>query len=207
MDFVCTEGEFKKMRNRLVTLFIFAAGFGAFSSPLFAAEKTKSPAPAPSVIPAPEVYRPMMEYSQLSEEERRILAQGPISQGQVVAGGVVGTLFGWGLGHAIQGRYSDKGWIFTVGEAVSLLAIVAAVNSCFDSNSWKDNCDSEATLAVAGYIGFFGLRIWEAVDVWAGPGSHNNRYYQLRALTEPRRVSFIATPIKSGAYAGLQFRF
>ena len=36
-----------------------------------------------------------------------------ISQGQYISGGVVGTVFGFGIGHAIQGRWTKTGWIHT----------------------------------------------------------------------------------------------
>lgn len=207
MDFVCTEGEFQKMRNQWFPFFLSVLGFIAFSTPLAAEEKMKTPEPIPSSVPTPEVYRPMMEYSRLTEEERKILARGPIEQTPYIIGGAVGTFLGWGIGHAVQGRYSDQGWIFTLGEGVSLVALVAAVNSCLNRDWWNDDCNGEATLATIGFFSYVGFRIWEIVDLWATPGSHNNRYYQLKALTEPRRVSFIATPTKSGAFAGLQFRF
>ena len=44
-----------------------------------------------------------------------------ISKSKYVTGGVLGTVFGFGIGHGVQGRWSnDKGWIFTSAELVTL---------------------------------------------------------------------------------------
>ena len=37
-----------------------------------------------------------------------------ISTGRYIGGGLASMIFGFGTGHAIQGRYSERGWIFTV---------------------------------------------------------------------------------------------
>ena len=44
-----------------------------------------------------------------------------ISKNRYITGGVLGTALGFGIGHAVQGRWlSDKGWIFTSAELVTL---------------------------------------------------------------------------------------
>ena len=50
-----------------------------------------------------------------------------------IAGTIAGTLLGLGIGHAIQGRYSKRGWIFTVGEVGGLLVTMASVSSLKNS--------------------------------------------------------------------------
>jgi hypothetical protein len=58
--------------------------------------------------------------TELSEEEREILERGEYSTGEWVGGGIVGYLAGFGIGQALQGRRSDIGWVFTLGEAVCM---------------------------------------------------------------------------------------
>ena len=36
-----------------------------------------------------------------------------ISEGQYIMGGVFGTVIGYGIGHAMQGRWTKTGWIHT----------------------------------------------------------------------------------------------
>jgi hypothetical protein len=78
-----------------------------------------------------------------------------INQWQYVGGGLVGTFLGYGTGHAIQERYLYKGLIFTLGEFGTLWT----GGHCFVSG-----CPDG--LFFASLAGYFGLRIWEIVDVW-----------------------------------------
>jgi hypothetical protein len=78
-----------------------------------------------------------------------------IHEAQYVGGGLVGTLIGFGTGHAIQERYLNKGLIFTLGEfGTQLFAAACFTSGCPDG------------LFLASFAGFIGLRIWEIVDVW-----------------------------------------
>ena len=103
--------------------------------------------------------------------------EGTISMtgGQYVAGGIVSVLVPFGLGHAIQGRWSTDGWKFTVFPLASLgLAGAACMNG--------HNCWDAFTL------GMFAIgvgRIWEMVDAWATPTGYGDRYYAGR----PPRIS------------------
>lgn len=150
-----------------------------------------------------------ISYSSLSEKEREILARGEITQFQYIAGGIVGTYpIGLGVGHAIQGRYLEKGWIFTVGEVGSLLAFVAGVGDCWDSyNSRYRTC--EGGLAVAGIVGYVAFRIWEIVDVWAAPPEHNRRLLEIKARLERGSMSFkpALIPLADGGMLGVRVSF
>lgn len=95
-----------------------------------------------------------------------------VSTGKYITGGVLGSTVGFGIGHAVQGRYSDKGWIFTAGEAVGLTLLVAGANQCQkdkDNDPVADKCSSNAASQVLlGFASFVGFHIWEVVDVWTG---------------------------------------
>lgn len=150
-----------------------------------------------------------ISYSSLSEKEREILARGEITQFQYIAGGIVGTYpIGLGVGHAIQGRYVEKGWIFTAGELGSLLVLIAGVGDCWDNyNSRYRTCDGG--MAVAGLIGYVGFRIWEIVDVWAAPPEHNRRLLEIKARLERGSISFkpALIPLADGGMLGVRMSF
>ncbi|MFQ5788519.1 MAG: hypothetical protein ACE5H1_11135, partial [Thermodesulfobacteriota bacterium] len=120
----------------------------------------------------------------LSENDRRIMEIGEIGHSSYVWGGVVGTWPGLGIGHAIQGRYFSRGWIFTVGEIASAVLAVQgrdySDDSCEPGN--PDNCSesSISDLYMLGAVGVTAFRIWEIIDVWAAPPEHNRKYHQIK---------------------------
>jgi hypothetical protein len=165
-------------------------------------------------VTPPYAYFP----AQLSEEDRALLSRGEISEGSYIGGALVGLFFGFGVGQAVQGRYHDTGWIFTVGEAGTLTAMVIgaaqAIDDCFHDDLVCDDDDNGETLLVAGLVGFVAFRVWEIVDAFAAPPRHNVRVRELRMrLGMPpvyTRVQPYVAPTMArdgGATAGLTFRF
>lgn len=146
----------------------------------------------------------------LTEQDKEILKIGYISSSDEVLGGLLGIYPGFGIGHIVQGRWKQKGWIFTVGEIASLVALTMGIAGCiedeFEDDSFEDNndsCSSENNfLLAAGTIGFVGFKIWEIVDVWTAPSSHNYRYQELkirieRQMNEPVKSSLYLIPLMS----------
>jgi hypothetical protein len=119
-------------------------------------------------------------YDQLSHDDQVILDNGEISEQRYISGGAVGSVIGLGIGHAIQGRYSEKGWIFTAGELGSVVVLVAGASECTVGVLEGTGCATGAGLMLGGYLGFFGFKIWEIVDLWATPPELNRRYHQLK---------------------------
>lgn len=62
---------------------------------------------------------------------------------QNAAGAGLGTVMGFGIGHAVQSRYTQRGWWFTVGE-IGVWFVPGA----------------------GALVGFLGLKVWESWDVW-----------------------------------------
>ncbi len=162
-----------------------------------AAEKKNQPTPVPAPITekapavAPSGLRKSDRYFNLSQEERQILDNGEIGTGRYVVGGILGTYpLGLGIGHAIQGRYSEKGWIFTVGELASVALAVTGLSNCVYSSIYYRDCDVNGPfwLGIGAYIGF---RIWEIVDVWAAPPQINRRYQELKRHMDDETRIFI----------------
>lgn len=95
-----------------------------------------------------------------------------ISHGRYVTGGVLGSIPGFGIGHAIQKRYAkSRAWIFTATESaaaaylvtISLFACDGATGSRYD-DCWKEHNQKVAI----GSLFYWGFHIWEIVDVWTG---------------------------------------
>lgn len=99
-----------------------------------------------------------------------------VSRAQYIAGGVLGTLMGIGIGHAIQGRYMENGWLFTatqLGSAFSLGVFAGQGNEVWTGLS---------------AITLIGFRIWELIDVWWLPSSH-------KIVSHKKRNGFYASPL------------
>ncbi len=160
-----------------------------------------------------------VQLSQLDNDERRILRRGEISDGQYFTGAILGTWpLAFGLGHVIQGRYTEKGYIFTIGELLSVAAIVAGFGDCAGAvigtsiDGKERSCNGG--LFYIGVLGLVGFRIWEIIDLWATPPYHNRRYRQLRKeLGEVDEDEITWRPFISpvakgdGAQFGIQMRF
>jgi hypothetical protein len=151
--------------------------------------------------------------SNLSPEDWEALEAGEIDDTQHIVGGLVGTFFGLGLGHAVQGRMEDKGWMFLGGEVAGVAAIIIGVGMCVDEGvsdlGFEDEHDCPTWLIAGGVIALGVFRLWELVDVWAGPVWHNQRVREARARAfRP----FVAPTLRldgsvGGMQAGLSLRF
>ena len=75
-------------------------------------------------------------------------------------GATIGSVLGFGLGHAIQGRYGKDGWIYTATETASIGLMIGA--SACGHNS--QGCES--ALITAGALSFITEKVFEIVDLW-----------------------------------------
>lgn len=140
---------------------------------------------------------------EMSEEDQKIYNRGEIADGAYISGGVIGTVFGFGIGQAIQGRFSDKGWYFTAGELASLAVFSAGTTACLLSFHIED-CANSLTVAYLGAFAYLGFRIWETIDVWATPPELNQRYRRLREeMADKKTLSFSIVPTSPRAPLGL----
>ncbi len=172
--------------------------------------------PQQPYVPAPHQYQPPMQV-QLTADEQELLQQGEISEGAHIGGGLLSLVMGFGLGQAVQGRWDETGWIFTLGEAASIAAIMVGASKSFDDCFVGDErCnDSEGeTYLVAGVVGFLVFRTWEIVDAFGGPGKHNRRVRDLRMrLGGPQPMytrqltPYLNKTRDGGGTAGVSFRF
>lgn len=167
------------------------------------------PGPAPHTQPWTQI--------QVTPDEYKMLMRGEYTAGEIVGGGLLGTFWGLGLGHAVQGRWSDKGWMFTFGELGSFAMLTYGLVRCLEEDYYYDDyrndggCDTAGLYLAAGAIGYAVFRIWEAIDVWHGPVVHNQKLRELRWRTGygAPRWSVFAAPAKGdgGGIAGITLRF
>ena len=199
---------------RIILSLIFA--FGLLQSTTGWAQPGGQPYPQPYPQPGPQPapyygsYAPGPNLHLLTPEERELLWQGEISPLQTIGGGLMAAWIGFGVGHAVQGRYSTDGWLFTVGEVASLAAMFVGLARVSNGEFRRDN--GAETLLIGGAIGFGVFRIWEIVDAFVGPSAHNRRYQDLRWRTygsqAPRYGLFVAPGGgQGGGSAGFSLRF
>lgn len=179
----------------------------------YAAPPQGYPPPPQGYYPPPPGYYPPQGYyqqqPQLTLDERELLADGEISSGQVVMGVVLNGWLGFGLGQAVQGRWSDTGWIFTVGEPLALTIALSTAIGCDVDGVCNDR---ERTVILGSLLGFFGLRLWSIVDAVTGPRAHNRRVRDLQMRmgmlpAEYSLVPYVMPVAEGGATAGLSLRF
>lgn len=90
------------------------------------------------------------------------------------SGALVGTILGFGVGHAIQGRYLKDGWKWTAGDVAVIGAMSVAASKC-DNTQPTDRCDS-GSAGGALVLGWLGLKIWQSVVLFKYANRNNNIY-------------------------------
>ncbi len=93
--------------------------------------------------------------------------------------GIVSMVFGFGTGHAIQGRWNDTGWIFTVSNVLlfggMFTLLMSSLTSSFHVKLFSPNLAYKAMALYTLASVYFAFRLWEIIDVWSLP-SH---YYKI----------------------------
>jgi hypothetical protein len=171
------------------------------------------PPPPQGYAPPPQTYMPV----QLTPDEHELLQRGEIGDGAHVGGAIASLFFGFGIGQAVQGRYGDTGWIFTIGELASITALIVgvtqSVEDCFGVDS-SCNDDRGEGLIIGGLVGLVAFRVWELVDAFGGPSKHNRKVRELRMrlgmpmpMYTQRVVPYVNRTNDGGGTAGVVFRF
>jgi len=176
------------------------------------------PYPQPQAQPPPPGYAPTgMVPVQLTSDQVELLQKGEISDGQHIGGAAASLFLGFGIGQAVQGRYGETGWIFTVGEIASITALFVgvgqALDDCFENDARCNDSKGEG-LIIGGLVGLLVFRVWEVVDAFGGPPKHNRKVRELKMrlgmpvpMYTQRVVPYINRTRDSGATAGVVFRF
>ena len=201
-------------------LLVAAAALEAQAQPMGAGPGAQPPNPYP--VPYPQQPAGQVPYYPpqgflpppvLTAEEHELLAEGEISSGQVIGGFALSAWMGLGLGQAVQGRWSDTGWIFTVGEPATMTVAMVTLLGC----SIEGCTRGQSTIGVAAVFGYIGLRVWSLVDVITGPREHNRRLLELKMrlgdmpayarMGSRIRPYLLPAEVGSGATAALTLAF
>lgn len=148
----------------------------------------------------------------LTDEDKEILRRGQITNGRRITAGIIGSTVGFGIGHAIAGKYKSKGWMFTVTESIAGVVLLNGMAECLVEgigDSWDDEDDDDEEVESCdndnftyGMIATVGLRIWEAIDIWTSMSHHNRRHAELTE-SETKSSVFIIPALQKGR-AGLK---
>ena len=198
------------MRGVIVGLVVLAS-FGARAQP---APPTGPPGTVAQVS-APPASQPVLA---LTPEEQRLLARGPISDGRIMLGTLFALSWGFGLGQAIEGRWHETGWIFTLADAVGAAILMGSMADCvsrgegFSGPPCNDALDT--TLDITGAAVLLVSRVAGVHDAVAGADDDNARLGELRArLAKPvSQLAPYVAPVRGprtsgGAIVGLTLRF
>ena len=190
----------------------------------------------PSLVHAENFKKNLVKNSSLSRtgDDNNNSAYKTIHQWQYIAGGVLGTypFPGFGIGHAIQGRWTKTGWIHTVlqlslGVALSYvsykrleplfealpglltsvitLGITGKMPDISDMGSPPRSEEIERTLDILFWSVFTALLVaktWEAIDVWTLPSSVRITAGQKKLQLAPSFFSY-----KNEVFPGLGFKY
>lgn len=115
----------------------------------------------------------------LTPEDQEILDRGPLPNGRYLASGIVGTVAGFGIGHAIQKRYTPLGLVFTLGEVAATTALLIDTTTQLTTTGSRET--KLGSVAVAGLVVLVGLHAWEIVDIWLGGDHMRKRYDEVQS--------------------------
>lgn len=164
--------------------------------------------------PPPYGYQPQVTVT-LTAEEQDLLNQGEMPLLQHAGGGALAFTIGFGVGHIVQGRWTEIGWLFTAGDIASYAAIFYGVHDWVDCVDTTTNCNNRrgGMLVLGGVVGLIGFHIWETLDAFLVPAHRNERVRTLRARLgmppQEQPLSLYVAPPHGGdgAIGGVTLRF
>lgn len=132
-----------------------------------------------------------------------------ISEKDYALGGILGTIIGFGSGHAVQGRWRQDGQIYTYTQLAGLAATAYSLFCSFRSSSGPRRidepprrsyplCDSFLIMMGLGGATLLISRIAEVASVW-GPS-----VFRYRVVTARAKLPLSVVPLLNSRQAGLQ---
>lgn len=166
------------MKKRPALLFAVAALLTGIATASVALAQEPPPPPPP-----PDQHRQSpRDVEQTGQTERRREARRDAAAGQAVrqrkhgispvryaVGGLIGTFSGLGLGHAIVGEWTNKGWIFTVGEIGTGVMTVYGMAQALSHDRNTPSARRGEMFMIAGALSMTVLRVYEVYDIWTRP--------------------------------------
>jgi hypothetical protein len=216
------------MRTLIVALLVLVSGTASaqYAQPPGSYPQQPQPYYPQQQQPYGYYQQPQPMRVQLTVDEQWLLSRGYISDGEHIGGGIASLFIGFGVGQAVQGRWGQKGYIFTIGELASfgamiwgMVDLVSACNDGYNDPYADYSCNESqerrgATLMIGGALAISAFRIWEIVDAFAGPSEHNRRLHDLHmrlgirdSYVQHVRPYVAPTGDGGGALAGVAMRF
>ena len=115
--------------------------------------------------------------------------------------GITSIIPGFGIGHAIQGRWLDKGWIFTLGEILSLGGLIVAGNMASSPDSLTNSLGSTG-LATVSFISYLIFKQLEINDVWEA-----SSHYEVGQSPSLELKPIISLNARTGNNLGLSLKY
>lgn len=120
-----------------------------------------------------------------------------VSEMQQIAGPPTAFLFGFGLGHAVEGRWHERGWKFTVADtAATAMFVVGSVNM-----ECEQDCTAYGAAFATGLLALGVSRVWQTYDTVEGARAKNRR------LRRKAGLSIAPAQGGTGAVGGVSMRF
>lgn len=141
--------------------------------------------------------------------------QVPITPTRYGIGGAVGSLVGFGIGHAIVGEYHSFGWFFTLTELICMPGIPLLAAGVMAIAAWDGKIGVAFDDLITVWSGFFitglvltlGLRIWEIIDLWRRPKVQWKTTNSPATTTPQPRTAVLPIIFKNGAGVGFSGTF
>lgn len=130
-----------------------------------------------------------------------------------MSGAILGTVMGFGLGHAAQGHWSQDGRKWTAIDASMITAIAVIGHNCPGNTRTSARGSVEAittsdcnVLAPLWFVGFLGARVWQSVELWGHTRRAFSPYQEKKpSVFLPEYVSTVPVSDTMGVGAGWAF--
>ncbi len=154
----------KQIASSLALLASLTAGPAAFAGP-----------PAPPPPPDDESTTSAPEDATSSDQTARHGAAAAaaaahqdegISKLRYWVGGYLGTMYGFGIGHAIVGEYGSTGWFYTITDTMAVTATIITLVRVVEN---PDARPIDGYMALGAASTLMMLRIFQSHDLWTRP--------------------------------------
>lgn len=169
-----------------------------------AAVEPEKPAPPQYVPPTPA------ELARLTEEEREIYRRGEMRFGLHEVGVTAAIFVGFGLGHVVQGRWLERGWIFTLGQTLGTIGTIYGHDRAKRECPVGERCTSTGVkIYVGGMIALIGFYAGGILDAWIVPSRRSRQLREVHRKLRAMRVApyLVPTPSEGGGGGGISFAF
>jgi len=107
-----------------------------------------------------------------------IQPEGTISPSRYIAGGLVGSIIGFGVGHSISHTWKNWGWLFTAADLAIAVPFIHGFTAT-DDTPWVGSRSYNTWIEISKYA-YLPLKIVQMADLWIRPKVSRKKVRQLR---------------------------